>query len=190
MRLSSTIVSLLSVAAATLAAPIERSTLATTPTLPFNFTYLFSATLQIGTPSNYIAVEGGTLINEPIVSGTIVGPAVNGTIQGGFAHPSIYNTTLQVPVIDLYGVTSDNSSFYIHETGTGTPAEQVTRIVRTLLPPAEPTLVADLRNFRSFPSVRPNTATLPMAISLPASTQPRIAARSLWKVTWCRTLVC
>lgn len=190
MRLSLTIVSLLSVAATSLAAPTERSTLATAPTLPFNFTYLFSATLQIGTPSNYIAVEGGTLINEPIISGTIVGPAVNGTIQGGFAHPSIYNTTLQVPVIDLYGVTSDNSSFYIHETGTGTPAEQVTRIVSTVVARAEPRSVTDVESSRSSPSVKPNTATLPMATSLPASMPPRIGARSLWKVTWCRTLVC
>jgi hypothetical protein len=103
---------------------------ATTPTLPFNFTYAFSASLMVGKPSNTITVAGGVLIDEPIVSGTVSGPAVNGTIQGGLAHPSIYNNeTLQVPVIDLYGVTTDGMSFYIHETGVGDPAAQVTRIV-------------------------------------------------------------
>ncbi|KAK4939349.1 hypothetical protein LTR10_020336 [Elasticomyces elasticus] len=128
MRLSSVIVSLVSLAATSLATPIERATLPTTLNLPFNFTYLFTATLEIGKPSNPIQIAGGTLLNEPVVAGTITGPAVNGTIQGGFAHPSVYNTTMQVPGIDLYGVTNDNSSFYIHEAGVGLTYEQVTRI--------------------------------------------------------------
>jgi len=136
MRLSSAILSFVALSTTSLASPIvERATLPTTLNLPFNFTYLFTATLHIGKPSNYIAIEGGVLVNEPIVSGTITGPAVNGTIQGGFAHPAVYNSTLQVPGIDLYGVTNDNSSFYIHEAGIGLTYEQVTRIVRTLLPP-------------------------------------------------------
>ena len=37
---------------------------------------------------------------------------------------------MQVPVIDVYGVSDDGESFYIHETGVGSLAAQVTRIVR------------------------------------------------------------
>lgn len=97
--------------------------------LPFNFTYLFTASLDLGKPSNYITVEGGKLVNEPVAKGTVEGPGLNGTIQGGFAHPSVYNGTLQVPTIDLYGITNDGESFYIHETGIGEVSAQVTRIV-------------------------------------------------------------
>jgi hypothetical protein len=97
--------------------------------LPFNFTKLFTATLNLGKPSSYIPIPGGVLVNEPILSGRVVGPTINGTITGGFAHPPIYNGTLQVPVIDLYGTSDDGMDFYVHETGIGSNAAQVTRIV-------------------------------------------------------------
>ena len=72
---------------------------------------------MLGKPSNAKAssplmIPGGVLINEPIASGTVSGPVVNATIDGGFAHPSLYNNmALQVPAIDLYGVTDDGQAF-------------------------------------------------------------------------------
>lgn len=114
-----------SLASSNRAAPAHSST-----PLPFNFTYLFTATLKLGDPSNIrpILIPGGYLVNEPIMSDTVVGPSINATVQGGFAHPSVYGA-LQVPSIDLYGMTSDGQAFYIHETGTGSNAAQVTRLV-------------------------------------------------------------
>lgn len=102
--------------------------------LPFQFQPLFAANLILGRPSQPIAIPGGILINEPITGGTVSGPAINGTVQGGFAHPAVYGNggamRRQVPVIDVYGVSDDGESFYIHETGVGSLTAQVTRIVR------------------------------------------------------------
>jgi Protein of unknown function (DUF3237) len=92
--------------------------------------------LKLGDPSNIrpILIPGGYLVNEPITSGTVVGPSINATVQGGFAHPSVYGA-LQVPSIDLYGMTNDGQAFYIHETGIGSNAAQVTRLVSAEVDP-------------------------------------------------------
>jgi hypothetical protein len=104
------------------------------PSLPLSFTPVFHANLTLGKSSKPIPVPGGILINEPITGGTVSGPAINGTIKSGFAHPPIYeNGTLQVAIIDVYGTTDDGQAFHIHEEGVGTNPEQVTRIVRFLL---------------------------------------------------------
>lgn len=102
----------------------------------FDTTFLFTATIGLGQPPpgamgpKAITVPGGVLVPEPIPNGTVAGPYINGTILGGLASPSIYNNqTLQVPVINIYGVTDDGYPFYIHETGIGLPTAQVTRIV-------------------------------------------------------------
>lgn len=97
---------------------------------PFHLQPIFAANLVLGKPYPAIPIAGGVLINEPITGGTVSGSAINGTIHGGFAHPPVYdNGTLQVPVIDVYGVSDDGESFYLHETGVGSAAAQVTRIV-------------------------------------------------------------
>lgn len=109
--------------------------------LPFNVTYLFTATLGLGQPpseikSNPITIFGGVRVPEPILNGTVSGPYLNGTITAGLAAPAVYNTgTLQVPTIDLYGVTADGDPLRIHETGIGSPSAQITRIVRPPPPP-------------------------------------------------------
>jgi hypothetical protein len=101
------------------------------PSFPFQFTELFTVTLEVGKILSPLAIPGGILVNEPIVGGNVSGSTINGTIDGGFAHPSVYgNGTLQVPAIDIYGKTSDGQSFYIHEEGIGLGSAQVTRIVR------------------------------------------------------------
>jgi hypothetical protein len=101
------------------------------PALPFSLTYLFSAHLSLGALFPPIPVPGGLQLISPILSGTVSGPAINATITAGLALPALYNNqTLQVPVIDLYGHTSDGVSFSIHEVGIGTPSGQVSRIVR------------------------------------------------------------
>lgn len=98
--------------------------------LPFNFKHVFSAQITITPALPPIIIPGGAIAVEPITSGKISGCAVNGTIQSGFAYPSLYNNkTLDVPSIALYGTTSDNQTFYVSEMGVGTLSGQVTRIV-------------------------------------------------------------
>lgn len=110
--------------------PYPSSTPSTSTPLPIQLQPIFTANLILGKPYAPIAIPGGVLINEPITGGSVSGQGINGTIQGGFAHPAVYeNGTLQVPVIDVYGVSEDGESFYIYETGVGSIAAQVTRIV-------------------------------------------------------------
>jgi len=74
------------------------------------------------------------VITEPIVNGTVTGPSFNATIISGLAAPSILNNrAIQVPVINLYGLTDDGYPFYLHETEVGMPAAQITRIVSCFL---------------------------------------------------------
>ena len=112
-----------------------RAAVISPPNLPFGFEPLFTVRLNVGTILAPLAIPGGVLVNEPITGGTVSGSAINGTILSGFAHPSVYgNGTLQVPNIDVYGMTEDGESFYIHEEGIGFGSAQVTRIVRTVPP--------------------------------------------------------
>ncbi|KAJ9607397.1 hypothetical protein H2200_008470 [Cladophialophora chaetospira] len=100
-----------------------------TPNLPFGFQELFTVQLSVGKILRPLDVPGGTLVNEPITGGTVNGPALNGTIISGFAHPSFYgNGTLQVNVIDVYGLTDDGKTFYINQQGIGFGTKQVSRI--------------------------------------------------------------
>lgn len=115
---------------------VERSELATTASaLPFNTTYVFSVAIGLGQPPSTltqkpITIPGGVVVPEPILNGTVSGPAFNGTILSGLATPAIYeNQTLQVVTIDLYGVSSDGYPFRIHETGIGSISTQITHIV-------------------------------------------------------------
>ncbi|KIW59333.1 hypothetical protein PV05_03787 [Exophiala xenobiotica] len=114
---------------------VERSELATTASaLPFNTTYVFSVAIGLGQPPSTltqkpITIPGGVVVPEPILNGTVSGPAFNGTILSGLATPAIYeNQTLQVVTIDLYGVSSDGYPFRIHETGIGSISTQITHI--------------------------------------------------------------
>ena len=60
-----------------------------------------------------------TIVAVPVLSNsTVSGPAVNGSILGGLAYPSLYNNlTLEFLEIDIYGRTADGYSFYVHESG-------------------------------------------------------------------------
>lgn len=43
------------------------------------------------------------LLVEPLTNGTITGPAINPTISGGIAYPTVvYNGTLQVPLLNIH----------------------------------------------------------------------------------------
>jgi hypothetical protein len=126
--------------------PVWTTTSSTTPQLPFNFTYLFTATLNLGPPppsakTDPITIDGsspanGVIIPEPILNGTVTGSAINGSITSGLAFPSLLmNGTIETPLIEVYGVTDDGAALYIHATGIGAPTGQVTRIVSPHLLP-------------------------------------------------------
>ncbi len=100
--------------------------------LPFNITYLFTATLNLGPANKPVSINSntGVIVPEQILNGTVTGPAINGTITAGLAFPSVYkNGTIQAPLIEVYGVTDDGVALYIKETGVGSPTGQMTRIV-------------------------------------------------------------
>lgn len=98
--------------------------------LPFELQYLFTAQLNLGQPSKPINVTDGVLIIEPILNGTVTGPALNATLTYSLATPTASdNDTVQVPVINAVGATEDGFPVYIYETGIGTPKGQITRLV-------------------------------------------------------------
>jgi hypothetical protein len=137
----STIVSLLSLASAPLLCaaspafyPRDGSKLVATPQLPFNFTYLFTAHLNLGAAEKPITIPGGVRVVEPILNGTVTGPAINATISPSLAMPTIVNNgTLQRPVINAFGTTDDGFPFYLYESGVGSGQAQTTRIVSSAL---------------------------------------------------------
>ena len=102
-------------------------------------TYLFSATVNLGKHLAPIPlIEGGQRIVEPLVSGTIYGPAFNATIEGGLAAPIVINNSTgdgsksQMAFIYAYGHADDGSPFYVGELGIGTSSTglgQNTRLI-------------------------------------------------------------
>ena len=96
----------------------------------FGIEYVFSAKLTLGSASSRIPIYGGFTITETIPKGTVTGPYINATIEGGQAFANVYkNGTLQEPLIEVYGTTSDGLPFQVHETGLGSNQAQMTRIV-------------------------------------------------------------
>lgn len=70
---------------------------------------------------------------EPITGGSIFGSALNATVKGGVAYPSIFdNGTLQDAFITTYGTTVDGAAFLVQVTGIGKPTEQFSSIVSRL----------------------------------------------------------
>ncbi|KAJ3548089.1 hypothetical protein NM208_g1173 [Fusarium decemcellulare] len=119
--------------AATYVPPTTKSSVIAIPTP----TYLFTAKLQVGKPLDPIPLlEGGVVIVEPLVSGTISGPYLNGTIESGLvAALVVSNNTItgkeksvQIPSIYVYGKTSDGLPIFVQETGVGPQAGQNTRL--------------------------------------------------------------
>jgi hypothetical protein len=113
------------------------STKAATTTPTPALTYVFTAKLNVGRPLDPIPLlQGGSRTIEPLINGTISGPYLNGTVKSGFAAPITAfgttvtgDTTVQIPEIYLYGVTSDGLPFYIQESGIGPVTGQNTRVV-------------------------------------------------------------
>jgi hypothetical protein len=67
---------------------------------------------------------------EPITNGTITGPGLNATITGGSAHNIvIYNDTIEMPNINVFGTTDDGEPFYVTQIGIGHPGHQISRWV-------------------------------------------------------------
>ncbi|KAK7047378.1 hypothetical protein VNI00_006609 [Paramarasmius palmivorus] len=66
---------------------------------------------------------------EPFLNGTVTGPALNGTIRGGVAYPEIYNATgVEFSTANVWGTTSDGTSFAVQESGVGTTTRQISRL--------------------------------------------------------------
>ncbi|KAI0195003.1 hypothetical protein F4808DRAFT_440732 [Astrocystis sublimbata] len=98
-------------------------------------TYLFSATVKLQKPLGPIPrLQGGSRLVEPIIEGTIQGPAFNATIDGGIAAPVLMEggggtgNNILYAFIYVYGHASDESPFYFEEAGVGSPATQNTRV--------------------------------------------------------------
>ena len=96
--------------------------------------YLFSASVNLGPAVGPISLlEGGLRIVEPITSGTISGPALQATIEGGLAAPIVVShgngTKTQLAFIYAYGHADDGSPFYLEESGIGAGPTQTTRII-------------------------------------------------------------
>lgn len=101
--------------------------------LPFTFEYLFTAQLNLGSPAKPITIPGGMRVVEPIINGTVSGPAINATIQYSLATPKVINEgSTQVPTINAVGITDDGEPVYLYEQGIGSPNSQVSRIVSVL----------------------------------------------------------
>ncbi|KAI4161322.1 MAG: hypothetical protein LQ342_004989 [Letrouitia transgressa] len=76
------------------------------PATPPALTRLWTATIQLAV--------------TPVKSGSITGPALNGTVGGGVQYLALYDSgATQVPNIVSYGTASDGTPFLIRETGAG-----------------------------------------------------------------------
>ena len=70
---------------------------------------------------------------DPIINGTVHGPALNGTVMTGVGYPVAYNNgSLMVNYIDAPGMSDDGVAFFIHEVGIGPLQKQISRIVSFL----------------------------------------------------------
>lgn len=71
--------------------------------------------------------------DEPFVGGNITGPAMNATIFGGAAFPTVYNNqTIEAPSLIMYGNTTDQVPFIARGEGIGLVTDQIARIVSLL----------------------------------------------------------
>lgn len=101
--------------------------------IPFMFTELFTANLTLGSAQKPITTPSGETVVEPIAGGYLTGPSINATVHSGIAHPTIMksdNLTFHNPLVQLWGATTDNQTFFVHLEGVGSPNPQVARAVR------------------------------------------------------------
>jgi hypothetical protein len=107
----------------------------TGPAPAFNFEYAFTAHLNLGPAEKPIPIPGGMRVIEPILNGTVSGPAINATLGYSLAVPTVVNNgTTQLPVINAAGTTDDGHPLYLYEQGIGSPSAQITRIVSDIPP--------------------------------------------------------
>ncbi|KIM84042.1 hypothetical protein PILCRDRAFT_6883 [Piloderma croceum F 1598] len=91
------------------------------------FDHLFTAQLTLGKGLN-VTIPSGFRAVEPIENGTIIGPGLNATITGGSAHNIvIYDETVEIPEINVFGTTDDGEPFFVTQTGIGHPGHQISR---------------------------------------------------------------
>ena len=87
-------------------------------------------------PSGYVflCAQARLLISsypvEPIVNGTVTGPALSGTLTGGVAFPVFRDgMKIEEPDIVVYGETKAKGSIFATIEGVGNSTEQWTRVV-------------------------------------------------------------
>lgn len=97
---------------------------------PFTLEPAFTITLQLGQfpPQIQPPNSNGTFGLQPVLSGTVAGPLLNGTIIRGLGHASRF-TTYYLDDDESYGTTDDGFSFYFHQSGVGNGIGKVDRLV-------------------------------------------------------------
>lgn len=101
--------------------------------IPLSFTYLFTANLSLGQREQPIPIAGGFRVPQPILNGTVYGPAINGTLDYSLSTPTILsNGTVELPLINAVGTSDDGQSLYVYVKGVGSPSSQVNQIVSQL----------------------------------------------------------
>ncbi|KAJ9652967.1 hypothetical protein H2198_007810 [Neophaeococcomyces mojaviensis] len=107
------------------------------PIFPFQFQYLFTATINFTAPAiPPVPLPGGYTLSVQVIYGTIDGPAGSGEIYGGTAYPKYFNNqTVEHPHIIVYGKldgAADEGYFQVHEDGVATNVTHSTRIYVTV----------------------------------------------------------
>ncbi|KAK7047379.1 hypothetical protein VNI00_006610 [Paramarasmius palmivorus] len=78
--------------------------------------------------------DDNTILAAPIISGTVTGQALNGTIRGGIAFPQVYDdddtsNTTTWSYATVWGTASDGTSFVVEESGVGTTSRHIARLI-------------------------------------------------------------
>lgn len=105
------------------------------PSSPFTLEWAFTIVFQVGPPSPKIQPpdSSGSYGLVPILGGTISGPHLNGTLQGGVGYDSRF-ATYDFDDDVSYGTTDDGLEFIFIHSGVWNARGKVDRLVRTRSP--------------------------------------------------------
>ncbi|EEB92642.1 hypothetical protein MPER_08818 [Moniliophthora perniciosa FA553] len=92
--------------------------------------------MHVAFHSKWWYLSGILLAVAPIVSGTVTGSAVNGTVRGGIAYAyadddddgAIVSNTTTWSYATVWGTTSDGTPFVVQESGEGTNTRHIAKL--------------------------------------------------------------